>query len=192
MAQEQLCMRCGTVAYMKRFMKGSLLTEIFLWLCALLPGLIYSIWRHSTVYWGCPRCDSPNMIPLTSPVAQKFLSETKPGQPISAYRMPDAQGTGMSASTIIAILVVILVLGTIIRVATVANDTETKPSAAFENTTAQRTDADQLIKNCGPPFKDDSTANDSPRPPIVTRFIEYKAKGTHLRFIYVPGAGKVK
>jgi len=190
MAQEQLCTQCGTVAYMKRFMKGSLLTEIFLWFCALLPGLIYSIWRHSTVYWGCQRCDNPTMIPLASPVAQKFLAETKPGQPISAYRVPDS-GTGMSARTLVVVLIVIAVLGAIVRINTVVNEAHPKTSVASFGNTDLRADADQLIKNCGPPFKDDSTAYDSPRPPIVTRFVEYKVKGTHLRFIYVPGNGHV-
>jgi hypothetical protein len=185
MAQEQLCMQCGTVAYMKRFMKGSLLTEIFLWLCALLPGLIYSIWRHTTVYWGCPQCDSPNVIPLTSPVAQKFFSETKPGQPLSAYRVPVTvnKGSGMSAGKIVAIGFGVILLASIVRVATVANQTQTQTPEA------RVTDADQLVKNCGQPFKDDSTANDSPRPPIVTRFVEYKVKGAHLRFVFVPGNG---
>src|SRR5438094_7170422 len=149
MAQEQLCTQCGTVAYMKRFMKGSLLTEIFLWFCALLPGLIYSIWGHTTVYWGCPQCDSPNMIPLTSPVAQKFLSETKPGQSLSAYRVPVSKSSGMSAGTIIAILVAILFVGAMVRVATVAN--ETQSSAPSYGNTISRTDADQLVMNCGTP-----------------------------------------
>jgi hypothetical protein len=53
------------------------------------------------------------------------------------------------------------------------------------------TEADQLIKNCGKPLMDDSTAYDSPRPPIVTRFIDYKVNGVRLKFIYVPGNGHV-
>lgn len=53
------------------------------------------------------------------------------------------------------------------------------------------TEADQLIKNCGKPLKDDSTAYDSPRPPIVTRFVDYKVNGVRLKFIYVPGNGHV-
>jgi hypothetical protein len=52
-------------------------------------------------------------------------------------------------------------------------------------------DADELVIRCGKPYKEDSTAYDSPRPPIVTRFLEYKVKGTHLKFIYVPGNGHV-
>jgi hypothetical protein len=88
-----------------------------------------------------------------------------------------------------AILAVILVLGAIVRVADVSNEVQQK-TLNTESTHAL-TDADQLVKNCGTPFKDDSTAYDNPRPPIVTRFIEYKVKGVHLRFIYVPGNGHV-
>lgn len=131
MASEQLCMQCGTVAYMKRYMKGSLATEILLWLFFLLPGVIYSIWRHASVYWGCPQCASPNMIPLTSPVAKKFLADTKPGQPVEAYR-PTTQSSskGLSWGAIALVVLGVLTLGSIIRVATVANDSNTSAVSA--------------------------------------------------------------
>src|SRR4051812_807369 len=48
-----------------------------------------------------------------------------------------------------------------------------------------RNDAELLLYRCGKPDKDDSTENDTPRPPIPSRIIEYrKAK---LRLAYVPG-----
>lgn len=56
-------------------MKGSLLTEAMLWIFFLIPGLIYSIWRHSTVYDGCGKCGAATVIPLDSPVAKKILPE---------------------------------------------------------------------------------------------------------------------
>jgi hypothetical protein len=177
------------VAYLKRYIKGSLFTEIILWLCALLPGLIYSIWRRSTEYWGCPQCGSPNPIPLTSPAAQKFLSESN--RPISDYRVPVTKPGGLSATQIIYIFAVILVLGLIERVTTLSNGIQQNTQLANVQSTGAATDADQLVMNCGTPFKDDSTAYDSPRPPIVTRFIDYKVKGVHLRFVYVPGNGHV-
>jgi hypothetical protein len=46
-------------------------------------------------------------------------------------------------------------------------------------------DAELLIARCGQPSKDDSTANDSPRPPIPTRMIEYRKR--KLRFMFIPG-----
>jgi len=48
-------------------------------------------------------------------------------------------------------------------------------------------DAELLLSRCGPADRDSSTENDDPRPPIPTRFIEYKK--AHLKFAYVPGAG---
>ena len=73
MAKEKFCTRCGTVAKAKRIMKGSILIELFLWLLFLLPGLIYSVWRHASVYHGCPSCAGDSMIPLDSPPARAAL-----------------------------------------------------------------------------------------------------------------------
>ena len=36
--------------------RGHLLIEIVLWCCFLLPGLIYTIWRHCSGYKGCRAC----------------------------------------------------------------------------------------------------------------------------------------
>jgi hypothetical protein len=70
---QKFCSQCGNVGYTKRIMKGSILTELFLWLFFLLPGLIYSIWRHASVVDGCAKCGSGNVIPLDSPFAKKHL-----------------------------------------------------------------------------------------------------------------------
>ena len=72
--QQKLCTICGTVGNTKRSMKGSILTELFLWLFFLVPGLIYSIWRHTTVAQVCRNCGSPAVIPLDSPVARQMLA----------------------------------------------------------------------------------------------------------------------
>jgi len=56
-------------------MKGSLLTEVVLWCFFLVPGLIYSIWRHASVYYGCAKCGAGTVIPLDSPIARKLLPE---------------------------------------------------------------------------------------------------------------------
>jgi hypothetical protein len=55
--------------------KGNMVTEFLFWLFFLLPGLLYSLWRISSRYWGCPKCGAANMIPPNSPVAQKILSK---------------------------------------------------------------------------------------------------------------------
>jgi len=183
MAQEQLCTQCGTVGFMKQYTKGSMLTEIVLWLFFLLPGLIYSLWRATTNYWGCPQCASPNVIRINSPNAQKFFTETKPGQPISSFRAPVITKKPTSGKMII--LSVVCVFAFIFWILTVLIS---NPSLSNGQSTAAVTPSDdvqRLISICGSPDVDDSTAYDTPRPPIPSRFLTYKK--AHLKFAYVPG-----
>lgn len=72
---KKICIMCGNIKEPRTITKGNILTEIILWLFFLLPGIIYSAWRHLSRYEGCPVCKSENMIPLTSPVARKFISD---------------------------------------------------------------------------------------------------------------------
>ncbi len=71
-----ICPHCGTQGEPKTIIKGSFSIEIILWICFLLPGLIYSIWRLSSRYPGCPSCEQPGMISINSPngrlLAKKF------------------------------------------------------------------------------------------------------------------------
>jgi hypothetical protein len=67
MAKPMMCADCGTVGKPKRDMKGSILIELFLWCMILLPGLIYSIWRFTTVGKACRSCNSRNLIQPGSP-----------------------------------------------------------------------------------------------------------------------------
>ena len=77
---EKICASCGTVGKPKKQMKGSFIIEVFLWLCFLLPGAIYSVWRLTTVKPRCPQCDSENMLPLDSPMGKKMLIEANKSQ----------------------------------------------------------------------------------------------------------------
>ncbi len=38
----QICENCGTVAKAVRHVPGSIILEIILWICFLLPGLVYT------------------------------------------------------------------------------------------------------------------------------------------------------
>ena len=71
----QICKDCGTVDDPKRFTKGSIFIEIILWICFLIPGLIYSIWRLTSRYDGCPVCGSQNIVPISTPIGTKLASE---------------------------------------------------------------------------------------------------------------------
>ncbi len=78
MAEEIVCTSCGYVGEPATITKGTMSVEIILWLCFLVPGLIYSVWRVSSRHDGCPTCGQTALIPRTSPMAQKFLRENLP------------------------------------------------------------------------------------------------------------------
>ena len=68
------CANCGSVGFPKTYTKGSFGLELLLWLCFLIPGVFYSVWRLSSRYRGCPICGAPNMIPASSPRAKELLA----------------------------------------------------------------------------------------------------------------------
>lgn len=70
-----ICKRCGYNGAGKTMTRGSLALEIVLWLCFLVPGIIYSIWRLTSRYTGCPKCGANEMIPVDSPLGAKLLAE---------------------------------------------------------------------------------------------------------------------
>jgi hypothetical protein len=72
-AKPKICTSCGTVGEGRTITRGSVGIEIILWLCFILPGLIYSVWRHTSQYTGCEVCGSKDMIPLDSPVGRRIV-----------------------------------------------------------------------------------------------------------------------
>jgi len=95
---EVVCTSCGYIGEPKTITKGNIAIEIVLWLCFLIPGLVYSIWRLSSRYDGCPTCAQGTLIPVTSPMAQRFLRENLPERlvTIEAHQGPSktAQSVG--------------------------------------------------------------------------------------------------
>ena len=75
-----VCTSCGFTGESSTVTKGSMLIELVLWLCFLIPGLIYSIWRLSSKYEACPKCQQITIIPVESPMGMKFLKENLPDQ----------------------------------------------------------------------------------------------------------------
>lgn len=75
MTKQLICAGCGSIEKTKREVKGNLAVEIVLWLCFIIPGLIYSLWRQGTYHNACAVCGGTNLIPLNSPVGQKLLKE---------------------------------------------------------------------------------------------------------------------
>lgn len=75
---EYYCTRCGHVGPAARRAKGSIAVEIVLWLLFLLPGLLYSIWRLTTMAPTCRRCGGRDLIPPDAPAAQEALRRRAP------------------------------------------------------------------------------------------------------------------
>lgn len=72
---EQICTQCGRQGRAKTITKGSIFIELVLWICFLIPGLIYSIWRLSSRTKACPDCKTPTMISVNSPRGKLLVDE---------------------------------------------------------------------------------------------------------------------
>lgn len=85
-----ICKTCGHIGQGKRSTPGNLGIEIVLWLCLIIPGLIYSVWRVSSRYNACQVCGGRDLIPTGSPIGQRLLGDTAP--PKRPDATPDAPG----------------------------------------------------------------------------------------------------
>lgn len=68
------CKDCGSVAEPKTATRGSMGMEVILWLCFLVPGLIYSVWRLTSKHDVCAACGSENLVPLASPAGKQLAT----------------------------------------------------------------------------------------------------------------------
>lgn len=68
----KICTVCGRIDQPERRKRGSFALEIILWLCYIVPGLIYTVWRLSTKYDACSSCGATSLVELNSPVGQKL------------------------------------------------------------------------------------------------------------------------
>lgn len=73
-SKERICQACGTTGKTRTETPGSIFIEIILWLFFLVPGLIYSIWRHSKKHQVCRSCGSAAIIPLDSPAGRDLAA----------------------------------------------------------------------------------------------------------------------
>lgn len=74
-SENMVCKTCGHVGAAHSAVRGSLLIEIALWLCFIVPGLIYSLWRFTSRHNACPQCGSDEMIPADSPIGRKIIDD---------------------------------------------------------------------------------------------------------------------
>ena len=71
----KICAACGHLGDAKLHTKGRLLFEIFLWCLFIIPGLVYSIWRHASRSYVCAECGSKELIPADSPRGRRLVQE---------------------------------------------------------------------------------------------------------------------
>lgn len=91
MSQALICSACGHRGPPKRITKGSLLIEIVLWLCFLVPGIIYSLWRINSRFDACASCGATALIPVASPRGRKLTAELY-GDAVAATGSDDDDG----------------------------------------------------------------------------------------------------
>ncbi len=70
-----ICPSCGTRGEPRQATKGSIVIELILWICLIVPGLIYSFWRLSSRHSVCPSCGQPGMIAIATPRGQILVKQ---------------------------------------------------------------------------------------------------------------------
>lgn len=75
-----ICPQCGTLGQTRIHTPGSILIELVLWLCFIIPGLVYSIWRHTARREVCKACGNSKLLPVGTPAGQKLLQDMHSGQ----------------------------------------------------------------------------------------------------------------
>lgn len=112
MSQKYICSQCGHVSSSQTAIKGSFGVEIVLWLCFLVPGIIYSVWRSSSRHKVCPSCKSTNLVPVDSPVGKKMLAEygmTAEEAIASSPKIPRSMGEKLVRGFLYVILGIVII-----------------------------------------------------------------------------------
>ena len=73
---DMCCVTCGTVGPGRRHTPGSFLIEVVLWCMMIAPGLLYSLWRISARRQVCAACGAGQLVPTSSPVAQRLAQRS--------------------------------------------------------------------------------------------------------------------
>jgi hypothetical protein len=93
-----ICKTCGYSGERQYDNPGSLSVEVVLWLLLIVPGLIYSLWRHLSAVPVCPKCGGRELIPLDSPLGRKLANDVGhimvPAAPLPATYKPTTSRKG--------------------------------------------------------------------------------------------------
>ena len=72
---QTICTSCGSTAPSKTVTRGSFLIEVILWLCFIIPGVLYSLWRLTTRSQACSACGATSLVPADSPMGRKLAKD---------------------------------------------------------------------------------------------------------------------
>ncbi len=86
---DQVCADCGSTELPVEAKRGVGWIEVLLWLCYLIPGMIYSLWRRARSRLVCAYCGNPSMVSIHSERARK-MSRLMKGKTIAQayYKKP--------------------------------------------------------------------------------------------------------
>ena len=70
-----ICGHCGQSSCPQTHTPGSFGVEAILWLCCLIPGVIYSDWRLRHRHWICPDCRSTDLVGLDTPRGRQLHTQ---------------------------------------------------------------------------------------------------------------------
>ncbi|MFA7174107.1 MAG: hypothetical protein WC340_12000 [Kiritimatiellia bacterium] len=70
-----ICSNCGSYTNGTSHTKGYFVLEIILWLCWVIPGLLYTMWRLTTRGKVCHLCKCDTLTPVNSPMGRKLQKE---------------------------------------------------------------------------------------------------------------------
>lgn len=73
---EMFCNNCGKKSLAWQLFAGNTVLEAILYFIYIIPGYFYSRWRHRHIHYFCPSCGKFSMIPLDSPAAIQYRSES--------------------------------------------------------------------------------------------------------------------
>jgi Proteolipid membrane potential modulator len=72
-----ICTRCHEVIEPKMTVKGSVVVNIWLFICGVLPGIIYAVWRWTSRTKRCPKCGSEDFVPIETPRGRALYNSLK-------------------------------------------------------------------------------------------------------------------
>jgi hypothetical protein len=85
-----VCSRCRHVGEPVSSTPGSIWIELVLWLCLLIPGLVYSLWRLSRRHPVCARCGSADLLPVDTPRGRELAGPPAPAAAVAPVAPPRA------------------------------------------------------------------------------------------------------